>query len=122
MSKNCPHCHQPMPEPHNIICHDDSRCVMYDGKVSDPLTRKEYEVMTYLVKNYGRYCSAESIADWIYQNDMDPPLYPLPAVCTYLTHLRHKLRSVGLTVTNLRDRRPTGHKIERIHNQSQDAA
>lgn len=102
MSKSCPHCGQTIPDAHGIICNDDSGIVMYDGKVSDPLTRAEYELASYLVKRFDKYCTYNQLVDWLYQLNPDPPDSALIITRTHISRARAKLRPIGLDI-------PTGY-------------
>lgn len=109
----CAHCGQEMPKPHGIILNDEAHIVLYDGKVTDPLTNYEYELVKYLVRYFGQHCTAERLADWVYQLETDPPEKLHAAVRSIVKRVRRKLAPVGLRLTAVH-RSGAGWKISRV--------
>lgn len=97
MTRTCPECRQPLAETHGLILHDNARIVIGDGKVSDPLSPNEYELVRFLVLHFGQHCSADRIASWLYQNGGGPEC-PTGAISTLAQRAAKKLRVLGLSV------------------------
>jgi len=102
MTRRCDHCGQPLPNPHGIILNDDARCVLYDGQVSDPLTRLEYELAQTLVRRFGRFCNAEMLCEQIYPIDADAPLTLNNSIASHISRMRPKLAPLGLAIIGAR--------------------
>jgi len=102
MTHTCHACGQPLPKPQDLILHDDSRCIMYDGKVSDSLTRLEYELAQVLARRFGRFCNAEVLCDQMYRHPDDPPLTLNNSIASHISRMRPKLSPLGLEIIGAR--------------------
>lgn len=99
--KRCPSCGQAVPNQYLVVCNDDSRCIMYDGRVSDRLAGLEYEAVKYLVQHFGKFRTANAIGDWLYQLNLEPPDDIRNCISSYLSRARKKLRPLGLAIDSV---------------------
>jgi len=87
--------------------------VIYGGKVSDRLELCGYEILQYLVRHFGKFCTLEALADFKYGLILDRPDNPRHAIASAIKRMRPKIEAIGLTITSIAGT-GNGWKLERV--------
>lgn len=97
MTQHCPHCKQPLPKEHGIVL--DKGTVSFNGQ-SVALPPGLFELMEYLVRNIGKWCTKERIQDWLFQLDPngDGPEGENNFVNVRIYRLRRAIRPLDLYI------------------------
>ena len=73
--------------------HLENSTIAYGGKAAE-LTKNEFKILYYLLKNAGKICSRSDIVDFLWDNQL---YVDDNALSVNITRIREKLASLGLT-------------------------
>ncbi|MDO5435755.1 MAG: response regulator transcription factor [Clostridia bacterium] len=88
---------------------DEAAGMLICGNRSEPLSRLELQLMTFLMRNSGSYFSAEILLDRVWGIDSNAGI---ETVWVYISYLRKKLKTLGAHA-EICSRRGVGYALER---------
>ncbi|MDO4484100.1 MAG: response regulator transcription factor [Clostridia bacterium] len=88
---------------------DKEACTLQVGQETCPLSRREYQLMEYLMRSPGLYFSADTLLDRVWGMDVEAEQ---GTVWVHISYLRKKLEKLGARV-EIRSKRGIGYALEK---------
>ena len=93
----------------NNLILDRDACTLNVGDATCPLSRREYQLIEWFMRNPGTYFSAETLLDRVWGMDAD---FEQGTVWSHISYLRKKLELLGAQA-EIRSKRGIGYALEK---------